>query len=99
MGKESRKPQTASRKPQAARSELQVANGKGTKRARYREGNNEAGMKVHKRSHMLVDYKEETIANAIRKAMTETIEGIDEPLAWALAREATAIMTRKVRKW
>ena len=37
------------------------------------------GMKVRKRSHMLVDYKEETIANAIRKAMSETIEGVDEP--------------------
>ena len=53
------------------------------------------GMKVHKRSHMLVDYKEETIANAIRKAMTETIEGVDEPLAWALAREATAILAKQ----
>jgi adenosylcobalamin-dependent ribonucleoside-triphosphate reductase len=53
------------------------------------------GMKVRKRSHMLVDYKEETIANAIRKAMSETIEGVDEPLSWALAREATAILTKE----
>lgn len=56
------------------------------------------GMKVRKRSHMLVDYKEETIASAIRKAMSETIEGVDEPLSWALAKEVTAILVREGRE-
>ncbi|NLV50248.1 MAG: ribonucleoside-triphosphate reductase, adenosylcobalamin-dependent [Clostridiales bacterium] len=52
-------------------------------------------MKVRKRNHMIVDYKEETIAGAIRKAMSETLAGVDEPLSYKLASEVTGILTQK----
>lgn len=46
-------------------------------------------MRVQKRNHMIVDYKEETIANAIRKAMSETLSGVDETLSKELAYKVT----------
>ena len=56
------------------------------------------GMKVRKRSHMLVDYKEETIANAIRKAMSETIEGVDPVFqhVFALGKVAGGICSARI---
>ena len=38
-------------------------------------------MKVRKRNQVLVDYKKEIITNAVRKAMSETLLGVDEKLA------------------
>lgn len=52
-------------------------------------------MKVRKRNQVLVDYKEEIISNAVRKAMSETITGVDEELAAAIAGEVTTILRQK----
>lgn len=49
-------------------------------------------MRVQKRNHTIVDYKEETIAGAIRKAMSETLSGVDEPLSGDLARRVTRLL-------
>src|SRR5665648_1167826 len=52
-------------------------------------------MKVRKRNQVLVDYKEEIISNAIRKAMSETLTGVDEKLATEVAGEVTNILRQK----
>lgn len=52
-------------------------------------------MKVRKRSQILVDYREDTIASAIRKAMSETLAGVDEALSMEIAKEITGILESK----
>lgn len=52
-------------------------------------------MRVQKRNYMIVDYKEATIAKAIRKAMSETLAGVDEALSYELAARVTEILTKK----
>ena len=49
-------------------------------------------MRVQKRNHMIVDYKEDTISSAIQKAMSETLTGVDEPLSIKLASEVTLLL-------
>lgn len=51
-------------------------------------------MRVQKRNNMIVDYKEATIASAIRKAMSETLAGVDEPLSMKIASEVTRLLEK-----
>lgn len=52
-------------------------------------------MKVKKRNQVLVDYREEVITNAIKKAMSETIIGVDEELAKEISCKITRILAEE----
>ena len=56
-------------------------------------------MRVQKRDSSIVDYKEETIASAIRKAMSETLLGVDEALSAKLAAEVTRLLNESHQEY